>query len=307
MTDTPTKAPREHVSAQVVIPVVIIILGSALGNLSQTAMNAMFGGIAADFKVDMALGQWVTTLYMLVIGITVPVVTYLMRRFALKRLTIFSLCLFAFGCIVDVFAPSFVLLLVGRALQAVSAGILMPMMMSIIMTSFPPNKRATVMGVAGIAMGFAPNIGPTIGGYLVTASGWRSLFVILAICMIVLIICACVFIVRSPRIKRTASLDGFSHSFSTWIRLLAARLFERFRCRCSTAIDLGADPYWRYCARCLHQATKAHRRSAHQHGYIHVEAVRSGILGIELPLCELHGHHAHRAVVHREHMGRNGA
>lgn len=210
MTDTPTKAPREHVSAQVVIPVVIIILGSALGNLSQTAMNAMFGGIAADFKVDMALGQWVTTLYMLVIGITVPVVTYLMRRFALKRLTIFSLCLFAFGCIVDVFAPSFVLLLVGRALQAVSAGILMPRMMSIIMTSFPPNKRATVMGVAGIAMGFAPNIGPTIGGYLVTASGWRSLFVILAICMIVLIICACVFIVRSPRIKRTASLDVVS-------------------------------------------------------------------------------------------------
>ncbi len=78
------------------------------------------------------------------------------------------------------------------------------------MTSFPPNKRATVMGVAGIAMGFAPNIGPTIGGYLVTASGWRSLFVILAICMIVLIICACVFIVRSPRIKRTASLDVVS-------------------------------------------------------------------------------------------------
>ena len=210
MTDTPIKAPREHVSAQVVIPVVIIILGSALGNLSQTAMNAMFGGIAADFKVDMALGQWVTTLYMLVIGITVPVVTYLMRRFALKRLTIFSLCLFAFGCIVDMFAPSFVLLLIGRALQAVSAGILMPMMMSIIMTSFPPNKRATVMGVAGIAMGFAPNIGPTIGGYLVTASGWRSLFVILAICMIVLIVCACVFIVRSPRIKRTATLDVVS-------------------------------------------------------------------------------------------------
>ena len=59
---------RDHVSAQVVIPVVIIILGSAFGNLSQTAMNAMFGGIAADFQVDMALGQWVTTLYMLVIG-----------------------------------------------------------------------------------------------------------------------------------------------------------------------------------------------------------------------------------------------
>ena len=199
---------REHVSVQIIIPVVVIILGSALGNLSQTAMNAMFGGIAADFHVDMALGQWVTTLYMLIIGITVPLVTYLMRRFSLKGLILFSLLLFLAGCVVDIFAPTFVLLLIGRALQAVSAGILMPMMMSVIMTSFPPNKRATVMGVAGIAMGFAPNIGPTVGGYLITASGWRSLFVILAFIMVALILFAQACITRPPRIKRHVSLDA---------------------------------------------------------------------------------------------------
>lgn len=208
MASAPAK--REHVSAQVIIPVVIIILGSAFGNLSQTAMNAMFGGIAADFSVDMALGQWVTTLYMLVIGITVPVVTFLMRRFSLRGLILFSLGIFLVGCAIDILTPSFAFLLVGRVLQAISAGILMPMMMSVIMVSFPPNKRATVMGVAGIAMGFAPNIGPTVGGYLITASGWRSLFVIMAVIMIVLIIFTCLCVKPGPHMKRTATLDVLS-------------------------------------------------------------------------------------------------
>ena len=85
MTDTPTKAPREHVSAQVVIQSLSSSWVRLWVTFPRPMMNAMFGGIAADFKVDMALGQWVTTLYMLAIGITVPVVTYLMRRFALKK------------------------------------------------------------------------------------------------------------------------------------------------------------------------------------------------------------------------------
>lgn len=201
-----TRSP-ERVGSYIIIPVVVIILASALGNLSQTAMNAMFGGIAKDFDVDMALGQWVTTLYMLVIGITVPTVTFLMRRFSLKNLILISLGLFLGGCVIDMFAPTFELLLVGRALQAIAAGILMPMMMSVIMTSFPPNKRATVMGIAGIAMGFAPNIGPTVGGYLITASGWRSLFAILMVVTALLVVVTCLCIRRGPSYQRTATLD----------------------------------------------------------------------------------------------------
>ncbi len=210
MTPRKDASRSDRVGSYIIIPVVIIILGSALGNLSQTAMNAMFGGIATDFKVDMALGQWVTTLYMLVLGITVPVVTFLMRRFSLKGLIVFSLGLFLAGCIIDIFATAFIVLLAGRVLQAISSGILMPMMMSVIMTSFPPNRRATVMGIAGIALGFAPNIGPTVGGYLITASGWRSLFVILGVIMALLIVFACVSIKPGPRIERRASLDVLS-------------------------------------------------------------------------------------------------
>ena len=158
----------------VVLLVSIVMLGSCFGNLSQTALNSMFAGMAQDFGVDAGVGQWVTTLYMLVLGITVPAVTYLMRRFVLKNVIIASLILLVFGGVVDAAAVNFPMLIVGRILQAVSAGITMPMMMSIIMTSIPSDRQATAMGISGIAMGFAPNIGPTIGGWMIETSGWRS-------------------------------------------------------------------------------------------------------------------------------------
>lgn len=166
----------KRAQTQVIVLISIVILGSCLGNLSQTALNAMFSGMAADFGVQMELGQWVTTLYMLVLGITVPVVTYLMRRFPLKNVVLAALLLLVIGAAIDVAAPSFEVLVAGRALQAVSAGITMPMMISVVMTSFSRDKQATVMGIAGIAMGFAPNIGPTIGGWMIGFAGWRSFF-----------------------------------------------------------------------------------------------------------------------------------
>ena len=150
----------------------------------------MFSGMAADFGVDVGLGQWVTTLYMLVLGITVPSVTYLMRRFSLKGLVLSALALLLVGGAIDAVAPNFAVLIAGRVLQAVSAGITMPMMISIVMISFPREKQATVMGIAGIAMGFAPNIGPTIGGWMIGWGGWRSFFVALALCSLLLIVAA---------------------------------------------------------------------------------------------------------------------
>ena len=178
------------VSANTIIFIVILILGSCFGNLSQTALNAMFTGIAADFDVDVELGQWVTTIYMLVLGITVPVVTFLMKRFSAKDIVLGALSLLVLGSTLDLFAWDFTSLIIGRVMQAISAGITMPMMMTEIMISFPEGKQATVMGIAGIAMGFAPNIGPTIGGWLIGVAGWRSFFFLLSIASIILFLCA---------------------------------------------------------------------------------------------------------------------
>lgn len=195
---------------RVIILITIIIFGSCFGNLSQTALNAMFSGMAADFGVEVGLGQWVTTLYMLVLGITVPTVTWLMRRFSHKSIVLGSLGLLVLGSAIDAVAPSFPVLIAGRVLQAISAGVTMPMMISVVMISFPPNKQATVMGITGIAMGFAPNIGPTIGGWMLEAYGWRSFFVALCVCSAVLLLLALALIKREPAADSTARLDATS-------------------------------------------------------------------------------------------------
>lgn len=196
--------------AKVIVLITIMILGSSLGNISQTALNAMFSGMAQDFGVGVELSQWVTTLYMLVLGITVPVVTYLMKRFSVKHVVLAALAFLLAGSLLDYVAWDFISLMVGRALQAVSAGIMMPMMMSLIMTSFPRDKQATVMGIAGIAMGFAPNIGPTIGGWMIGFAGWRSFFIVLSVCTLVLLVLAILCIDSGKVTDKNAKLDTLS-------------------------------------------------------------------------------------------------
>lgn len=204
------KSFHKNEMTSVIIIISIVILGSCLGNLSQTALNAMFSGMAVDFGVDVGLGQWVTTLYMLVLGITVPAVTYLMRRFSLKAVIMASLVLLAIGAVIDAVATDFGILIAGRVLQAISAGITMPMMISIVMTSFPRERQGTVMGIAGIAMGFAPNIGPIIGGWMIEMAGWRSFFVALTVCAALLAVLAFFLIESKGKGDAGARLDVVS-------------------------------------------------------------------------------------------------
>ena len=151
----------------------LVVLTAACGNLSQTAVNAMMMGIVADMGVTVELGQWLSTGYMLMLGVAVPAVTWISKRFSARQHVLFGLGLSLAGSLMCLVAPGFWVLLAGRILQAVSTGILLPFMTTIAMVSFPPGRQATAMGIAGVAMGFAPNIGPTVGGAMASAWGWR--------------------------------------------------------------------------------------------------------------------------------------
>ena len=193
----------------------IVVLASASGNLSQTAVNAMLGSIMGEFGLDVDLGQWLTTSYMLVLGVTVPVATFLSRRFSVRQHVFIALIFFLAGAVADLLAPNFWVLLAGRICQAISTGMLMPLLQTIAMTRFPPGRQATAMGIAGIAMGFAPNIGPTIGGAMSFAYGWRSFFVLLVGIMLVLAVAAAFAIRPSAAPDRSARLDVASLTLST--------------------------------------------------------------------------------------------
>ena len=193
----------------------IVVRATALGSMTQTVMNSMLGGVEAAFGIEPAVGQWLTTIYMLVLGITVPVVTFLSHKLSVKSLTFLALALFLAGAVVAWAAPSFGVLLAGRVLQAIGSGITLPLLQAIAMTRFPPGQNATAMGIAGVAMGFAPNIGPLIGGALVDSWGWRSFFVLLVAALVLLVAATAAFVHSEGNPARPASLDVASLLLST--------------------------------------------------------------------------------------------
>ena len=188
----------------------VVVLGAALGNLSQTAVNAIINDIMPQFGMSVEVGQWLTTLYMLMLGVTVPAVTFITKRFSVRQHTIAAFAIFALGAFIDLVAPTFWLLLVGRVLQAIAAGMLLPLLQTIAMMNFPPGKQATAMGIAGIALGFAPNVGPTVGSLMSSAWGWRSLFLLLMVVALVLGVAAAAAIRPAEPLDRTATLDLWS-------------------------------------------------------------------------------------------------
>lgn len=192
----------------------VVVLATALGNLSQTAVSSMLAAVDADFGIEAATGQWLTTIYMLVLGITVPAVTFLSRRFSTRSLMLIALGLFLVGSFAGLLAPNFAVMFAGRVMQAISAGITMPLVQAIASVRFPAGQKATAMGVAGIALGFAPNIGPVLGGVMAQAWGWRSFFVLLAALSALLVLATLVVV---PREKAGASVpfDSLSFVFST--------------------------------------------------------------------------------------------
>ncbi len=193
----------------------IVVLSSALGNLSQTSVNAMLADIGDTFGASVGLLQWLATSYMLVLGITVPASAYLERRFNMRTQVLLAQGLFLAGCVADFVAPSFGVLLAGRVLQAVGAGMLLPLMQTIAIRRFPAGRQATAMGIAGIALGFAPNIGPTLGGAVSFQWGWQSFFVLLGALTAALVVWTLFAVPRSDHFDRTARLDVTSLAQST--------------------------------------------------------------------------------------------
>lgn len=193
----------------------IVVLATAAGSLTQTVMNSMLGGVGADFGIDASVGQWLTTIYMLVLGITVPIVTWLSQKLSVKNIVYLALGFFFLGSAVALAAPNFGVLLAGRVLQAIAAGITIPLLQAIAMTRFPRERVGTMMGIAGIAMGFAPNIGPLIGGVLVDSWGWRSFFVLFIVLVVLLAIATFLFVESESNPARDASLDVPSFVLST--------------------------------------------------------------------------------------------
>ena len=187
----------------------ILLAGTMLTMLNQTALNPALPVIMADLGIDAVTVQWLVSAYSLANAIVIPLSAFLLGRFSVRRLFIGAICLFMAGTVIAMLAPSFWFILLGRILQAFGAGVTMPMMFSVILLIFPREKRGSAMGIVTLAMCFAPAIGPTVSGLLLGAVGWRGLFA--CVCALALLVVgAAVFKLRTSLQFDPTSFDKVS-------------------------------------------------------------------------------------------------
>ncbi|MEC0235473.1 DHA2 family efflux MFS transporter permease subunit [Paenibacillus kribbensis] len=156
----------------------VLLLGAFISILNQTLLNVAIPHLMNDFNVSATTVQWLSTGYMLTNGILIPITAFLIESFGTRALFISAMGLFTAGSVVCTASTGFAPMLVGRVIQASGAGIIMPVVMNVFLTVFPPEKRGAAMGTMGIAMMFAPAVGPTLSGWIVEHYSWRLLFLL---------------------------------------------------------------------------------------------------------------------------------
>ena len=152
------------------------LIATFIGLFNETALNMAFVQLIADFNSDAPTIQWLTTGYLLTLGVLVPISAILMQRFTTRQLFVASLVFSIVGTIIAAISPTFIILLLGRIIQAAGTAIILPVMMQVVLLVYPINKRGAAMGKIGLVIIFAPAIGPTIAGLVIDQLSWHFIF-----------------------------------------------------------------------------------------------------------------------------------
>lgn len=200
---------------QQIVMLVIMIFGTFVTVLNQTVVTPAQPSIMAEMGIDASTVQWLTTGFTLVNAIMIPVTAYLTDKHSTKMLYLVSMGIFAVGSLMAGIAPDFAVLLIGRLLQAAGAGILMPMVMTVLMLTFPVERRGSAMGIFGIVIAFAPAIGPSVSGLVIDSFGWRVLFYAIAILIAAVVLISVFVLKKTEPLNPAAQLDKISVILST--------------------------------------------------------------------------------------------
>lgn len=198
------------------IPLLAVLLsGAFITILNQTLLATALPPIMNDLQISESTVQWLQSIFMLVNGIMIPITAFLIGKFTTRSLFLTAMSLFAAGTLLAAVSPNFTFLLIGRMLQGAGAGIMMPLLQTVLFLIFPVSQRGKAMGMFGLIIAFAPAIGPSLSGYLVDHYPWRSVFyVVLPIAFIILV--AAYFVLKNVTEQTNPKMDYLSIVLSTF-------------------------------------------------------------------------------------------
>ena len=172
------------------ISIAILTFITFVGNFTQLQLSSALPIIVSEFHISVTTGQWLTSVFQLVMGVMVPLTAFLTRRFSTRQIVICSMAVFTVGSLLAWLGPNFVWVLVGRVLEAAGTGVMWPVLQITVFSIYPLSRRGFAMGTVGMAMSVAPAIGPTLGGWQTDANGWRSIFLTMTIIGVISLLAA---------------------------------------------------------------------------------------------------------------------
>lgn len=178
MTHAAGQAADERIPLKLIGAIVAVGSLAFIGILTETVMTVLFPQLMREFGVDTATVQWITTIYLLVVAATMPMSSFIKRRFRNRTIFLAAVVLAVLGSLIMIVAHTFPLILVARVIQGIGSGMATPLMMNIILEQAPRSKVGRLMGVGSLVITVAPAIGPTVGGAVTSVLPWRAIFVI---------------------------------------------------------------------------------------------------------------------------------
>ncbi len=169
-------APMPAVPAGANRVIALLVVAAFVVILNETVMSVALPELMVDFAISASTAQWITTAFMLTMAAVIPVSGYLLTRLPLRTVFTVAMTSFLLGTLLAGLAPTFLVLVFGRVVQAIGTAIMMPLLFTTVLNLVPANRRGRTMGVISIVIAVAPATGPTLGGVILDLLDWRWMF-----------------------------------------------------------------------------------------------------------------------------------
>jgi len=175
---TTTADPRasERLSPRDVTVIGVLLVSAFVVVLNETIMSVAIPVLIDDLRITASTAQWLSTGFILTMAVVIPVSGFLIQRLTTRSLFAAAMGLFSAGTLIAALAPTFGVLLAARVVQGVGAAVLIPLLMTTVMTIVPASRRGTMMGNISIVISVAPAVGPTVSGLILSALPWPFIF-----------------------------------------------------------------------------------------------------------------------------------
>jgi DHA2 family lincomycin resistance protein-like MFS transporter len=205
--DAPT--PEPGMSKQIKLVLGVLLVAAFVMILNETVMGVALPPLMDRFDLTAATVQWLTTGFMLTMAVVIPMTGLILQRFTTRTVFIGAMGLFIAGTVLAAAAQVFPMLVAARVIQASGTAVMLPLLMTTVMTFVPPARRGRTMGFITIVIAVAPAIGPAFSGFILSHLSWRWTFLsVLPIAVLALVLGA--VLVKNLGETRKVKLDLLS-------------------------------------------------------------------------------------------------